>query len=238
MQTIPYNATVGQFVSEHPLAAAILEKYQVDYCCRGNRLLADVCQEQRLDMNDLLGEVERAEREAAALQEQPPLNWLERPLTELCDHIQKEHHSYLRRELPRLSALIEKVLAAHVNRHPELREVRETFAGLRTELEMHMMKEEHVLFPAIRAMEQSSEPLAFPFGSVANPIRVMEHEHDSAAAALRRLRKVTADYSVPDDACQSYRELFSALLALEHDLHIHIHKENNILFPRALAMEE
>ena len=158
-------------------------------------------------------------------------------MTELCDHIEQTHHAYLRTELPRLGQMIDKVVNAHGASHPKLHEVQRVFAALCAELEPHMFKEERILFPAIRQLEQSAATPSFPFGTVANPINVMEHEHDNAGAALSELRTLTADYVPPDDACNTYRAMLDGLRELETNMHQHVHKENNILFPRAIEHE-
>ncbi len=163
--------------------------------------------------------------------------WLTAPLTELCDHIEQTHHAFLHEQLPFITELLNKVVAAHGEHHPELADVRDTFRALREELEPHMFKEERILFPAIRKLETAGVPLSMPFGSVQNPIGVMEDEHAVAGEALRRMRMLTDDYQIPDDACGAYRGLLEILPRLESDLHEHIHKENNILFPRAIELE-
>ena len=136
-----------------------------------------------------------------------------------------------------LTTLIAKIVDAHGEVHPELSRVQHEFAALRGELEPHMFKEEQVLFPAIRRLERSETPPVFPFGTVANPIRMMEHEHDNAGNGLAHIRELTCDYRAPADACNTYRAALDGLRELELDLHQHIHKENNVLFPRAMEME-
>jgi regulator of cell morphogenesis and NO signaling len=168
-------------------------------------------------------------------------DWTRATLAELVDHIRDTHHVYTREAIERIPRLAAKVVAAHGTNHPEVRRVEAVFAGLAEELRMHMMKEEMVLFPYIVRTEEAvlaGEPLLPPpFGTVGNPIRMMEHEHESAGGALRELRSLTADYAAPADACTTFRTLYSAMAEFEQDLHRHIHLENNILHPRALAME-
>jgi len=151
------------------------------------------------------------------------------------------HHKYTREEISRLGPLLARVCSVHGNNHPELNNVHAVFHGLAQELTMHMMKEEKVLFPYIVRMEEAiiqKEPiLPSPFGSIQNPVLMMEHEHDDAGEALRALREMTGGYTVPPDGCVSYQTLFQALAEFEADLRQHIHLENNILFPRAIAME-
>jgi regulator of cell morphogenesis and NO signaling len=186
-------------------------------------------------MNDVL------EKITAVAQESPPANevrWPDRTLTELCDHIEQTHHAYLKTELPRLEGIIAKVLSAHGANHPALQAVRSAFADLKAELEPHLFKEERILFPAIRQLEQSAVKLHFPFGTVRNPIQVMEHEHENAGAALQRIRQATANFQVPSDACNTYRVMLVGLEQLEQNMHQHVHKENNILFPRAKRLEQ
>jgi regulator of cell morphogenesis and NO signaling len=168
-------------------------------------------------------------------------DWQREPLSDLIAHITSTHHTYTRREIARLGPLFDKVCSVHGKNHPELLHIRAGFRGLAQELTMHMMKEEMVLFPYIVRLEEAvmqREPVsAPPFGSVSNPISMMEHEHDSAGNALRAMRQASSGYNPPPDACVSYQTLYKALVDFEEDLHQHIHLENNILFPRAIALE-
>jgi regulator of cell morphogenesis and NO signaling len=166
-----------------------------------------------------------------------PENYTEMTASALADHIEQTHHSYLRRELPRLSDLAAKVADHRAGRHIWLHDLQATLSGLRDELELHLLKEEQVLFPLVRQLEAAREKIPMHCGTVANPIRVMEHEHDDARAALRQMRELTGGYQAPADGCASFQALVEGLAALEADLHIHIHKENNILFPRAAVIE-
>lgn len=158
-------------------------------------------------------------------------------MTALIDHIEQVHHTYLRAELPRLRFLTSKVRTAHGGRHPELVEVERVFSALEAELASHMQKEEQVLFPMIRQLETSAVLPQFHCGSIGNPVFAMEREHDDAARGLATLRSLTDGYAPPEDACNSYRAMLDGLRELESDLHQHIHKENNVLFPRALGRE-
>ena len=168
-------------------------------------------------------------------------DWQKQLLADLIAHITSTHHVFVREESPRIEALATKVVGVHGKNHPELLQVQEIFSALAAELRVHLMKEEQMLFPYVSRMEESvlaGEP-APPsmFGTVANPVRMMMQEHDGAGEALRSLRAITSDYKVPEDACISYRTLYQAIQGFEADLHQHIHLENNILFPRAIAME-
>lgn len=234
MGTIDATATVAQLVIEKPARARIFEEVGIDYCCGGKKSLQQACEEKNLSVE----EITRRLLEADQGNNSDERDWSQATLTELCEHIVQTHHDYLRAELPRISELARKVADAHGESKPAWHEVREVYENLRFELQLHMQKEEHLLFPAIMQMEQADAPLHFHFGTVANPIRMMEFEHDSAAEALEKLRHLTNDYTPDEDACPTTRALLDALEALERDLHLHIHKENNILHPRAIALEE
>ena len=162
-------------------------------------------------------------------------------MTRLVNHIVSRHHVYLREMLPQLGSLLDKVVSKHADTHPNLLELREVYTTMWNELLSHMMKEEVVLFPFIRLLDQAvqaGQPVPhFHCGSVAAPIHVMEDEHQSAGEALRRMRELTFGFRPPQDACDAYRILMAGLRELESDLHLHIHKENDILFPRAAAAE-
>jgi regulator of cell morphogenesis and NO signaling len=166
----------------------------------------------------------------------------EQPLADLVAHITSTHHKYTREEIARLAPLLEKVRSVHGQNHPELQSIQVSFHGLADELTMHMMKEEVMLFPYIVRMEESvieRQPiLPPPFGTVQNPVSMMMHEHESAGDALRAMRQASGGYAAPPDACVSYQTLYRTLAEFEADLHQHIHLENNILFPRAIAMEQ
>ncbi len=234
MSTLDIESTVGQLVAERPARARVFEQVGIDYCCGGKKAFATACQEKGLDartvatMLDAASETPQADRFADAKA---------MTLTQLADHIEATHHEYLRRELPRIQTLLTKVVNAHGQRHPEVLEVQETFTAFTEEIASHMMKEERILFPAIRALDGSPNGQAFHCGSLANPIRQMESEHDSAGEALARFRQLTRDYSTPGDVCNTYRALMDALADLEQDMHQHVHKENNILFPRTIERE-
>jgi len=229
--------TVGEIAREYPAAARVLEQYGIDFCCGGNRLIEEVCSEKGISVEKLISDLETstAPRSASAV------DWNTARLGTLIDHIVATHHEYLRTALPRLEAMLEKVIAAHGDRHADsLKPLAENFSEVKAELDSHMPKEEMVLFPYIVRLEAASlvgapAPPA-PFGSIANPIRMMEMEHASAGRGLAEMRRVTSDYTPPEDACNTYRAMLHEMAELEADLHVHIQLENNILFPRAMKM--
>lgn len=223
--------TLADLVTASPAAARILERHGLDYCCGGQRSLEQSCASNGVDLGVVLDEL-------ATIDGEPGPDWASMRPAELVDHIEATHHRYLHDELPRLTALAIKVEGVHGARHPELHEVRSTHEELQNDLEPHLMKEERVLFPMIRELESSETVPRFHCGSLRNPISVMLTEHDRAGELLARLRAVTDDYRVPDDACASYTILYQGLAELEADTHLHVHKENNLLFPAVVELEQ
>jgi regulator of cell morphogenesis and NO signaling len=238
--TVTTERTVRELALGNPAATRVFEKLGIDYCCGGNQSLEQACRTANLPIDQVLDALEAAE--AASQPAGKDRDWQREPLADLVAHITSTHHKYTRAEIARLAPLFDKVCSVHGENHPELQSMKARFRGLASELTMHMMKEEMMLFPYIVRMEEAviqKEPiLPPPFGSVQNPVSMMMHEHDSAGEALRDLRQASNGYAAPTDACVSYQTLYRALVELETDLHQHIHLENNILFPRAIAMEQ
>ncbi len=231
MTTIDRDITLADLVGDTPGLAPTLERFGLDYCCGGGRSLADACAAAGLDLDEAIRELSAFEGPAE------PAPWIGLSATELADHIESTHHAYLRDALARLDALVDRVVGAHRGTHPELLDVQRVFGELRTDLEPHLMKEERMLFPMIRALDTADTVPEFHCGSVRNPIAVMCSEHDRAGELLAELRGLTDAWSVPGDGCASYDALYSGLAELEADTHMHIHKENNLLFPAAVALE-
>jgi regulator of cell morphogenesis and NO signaling len=224
------DPTLAELVSAQPAAARVLERHRLDYCCGGQQQLRSACQVAGVDPSTVLAEID-------ALASEPEPDWAAMGPAELVDHIEATHHRYLHDELGRLDALSTKVLGVHGDRHPELGEVDTTYGALKADLEPHLLKEERILFPMIRELAASEKAPSFHCGSLANPIRVMLAEHDRAGELLARLRSLSGGYEPPADACASYRALYTGLAELEADTHLHIHKENNLLFPAVVALE-
>jgi regulator of cell morphogenesis and NO signaling len=237
--TISSTMKVRDVVLELPQATRVFEKLKIDYCCGGDTPLGEACATAGVEVANLERMLEAAER--AEAQGKVSLDFQKATLTELIGHILDKHHVYTREEMARLEPLIEKVISAHGENHPELRSLGGLFQQLCADLRPHMLKEEQILFPYILEMERSAVehgPAPFPpFGTVKNPVRMMMMEHETVGDLLRELRALTANYAVPSDGCVSYQTLYQALEAFEQDLHQHIHLENNILFPRAVELE-
>ena len=235
MNKLEIQTTVGQMVVERPQRSRVFDRLHIDYCCGGKRTLEQACARRGLDLKEVLAKLEAFDAEAEA---QPDaVRPADLTMTELADDIERTHHSYLREELPRLGGLVKKVSAVHGQAHPWLTGLPSVYAALVAELEPHMLKEEQILFPMIRELDQATTAPSFHCGSVGTPIRVMEMEHQNAGDALDRIREMTTDYEIPEDACNSFRAMLSGLEHLAADLHLHIHKENEILFPKASEME-
>lgn len=230
------KSTLAEWVMSCDEIACLLEGYELDYCCGGQRSLESACADQGLDVAIVLADLQRAQRTLPNARS-ASVDWTQRSLTQLCDHIEQTHHSFLKQELPHLGKLLRRVVTVHLERHSELAELEQAFQALTQELEPHMMKEEKILFPAIRILESNASASHFPFGSVQNPIRMMEHEHDVAGQLVHEMRRLTNGYTPPSDACETLRQLFAGLAILERDLFQHIHKENNVLFPAAARLE-
>lgn len=220
--------TLAEVVVSNAARARVLDGLGLDYCCGGDETLDHACRRMGLEASDVIARFDTA----AAVDAHPDCS--EMPPAQLIAHLVGTHHAYLHAELPDLERIAQKVLDEHGARHPELHDVKVLVRAVRAELEPHLVKEERVLFPAI--LELLNGPAEFPFGSIANPIKMMGIEHDRAGELLTRLRTTTGNYAVPDDACASYRSLYERLAELEHDTHLHIFEENHLLFPRAVAL--
>jgi regulator of cell morphogenesis and NO signaling len=229
--TLNPQIAVGALVAERPSRSRVLERLQIDYCCGGKLSLAEACRKRGLDASVVLAEIRKVD---AAEVDVPLVDVQVMGLGDLADHIEQAHHAWLREELPRLDAMTEKVFMVHGEAESRLADVRQAFCALRDELVSHMGKEELILFPMIRALERGEGDSP---GSLAGPIRQMEREHDEVGGSLATIRAATDDFRPPAWACGTYRAMLDGLADLEADTHQHVHKENNVLFPKALRLE-
>jgi regulator of cell morphogenesis and NO signaling len=233
------SKTVREFAIELPNATRVFEELGIDYCCGGKRPLAEACTVAGVNIERVITSLELAAK--AGSSDGDCKIYQKSSLKELISYILDKHHVFTRKEIERLKLLLAKVCLAHGQMHPELFHLQSVFSELASELEVHMHKEEQVLFPYIIRLEDArslgSVPVA-PFGTIRNPIRVMSMEHDAAGDLLRKMRDVSSDYTVPPNVCLSYQTLYGAMKEFEADLHQHIHLENNLLFPQAIEMEE
>jgi regulator of cell morphogenesis and NO signaling len=231
--------TVAEIARQYPGAVAVFEALGIDYCCGGNRPLEQACAKENVSLNLVLSLL------SSALVTRPTgddRHWMICPLTELSAYIVEHHHGYARRELPRLAALAAKVETRHGHMFPEVHQIRELVDAMTSEMLTHMVKEEQALFPRLKMVEAvgQSGPTRPPAScdALINPIRHMMSDHDDTGQLLKTLRRLTRDYQPPENACLSFQALYGGLEALEKDLRHHIHLENNVLFPRALAFEQ
>lgn len=236
------ETTVKEVALNMPESTRLFEQLKIDYCCGGNQPLADACASAGLDVGrvmEMLADASSAAQSSSADASAGDFQNASPP--ELIEHILNTHHVFTKSEMNRLEELTAKVIGVHGQNHPELIQVGELFQLLCADLKPHMFKEEQVLFPYILSMSRAAvenQPRPFaPFGTVNNPVRMMMKEHDTAGQILRELRAVTSDYKIPADACISYQTLYQALENFERDLHQHIHLENNLLFPKAVDLE-
>jgi regulator of cell morphogenesis and NO signaling len=222
-------------VAEQPLRAAVFDHFGIDYCCGGRQTLLAACEQGGIAPDTVIASL--VNNDAKVEVDQSALNWLNASLTELANHIEQTHHVYLKSELPRLQALADKVAKVHGVREPRLVKVAAIFSAMSEELLEHTAKEELVLFPFMRLLDQGKGRPNAPFSTVAKPVSCLESEHEDAGAALMELRQLTDQYAPPEGACASWQALLAGLAHLDQDLRIHIHKENSILFPLAVKTE-
>jgi regulator of cell morphogenesis and NO signaling len=232
MTTFTEHTTLADIVTAQPGLARELETRGLDYCCGGAATLADSCRANHIDIDTVLAELAAVEADEAAP------TWATMGLGDLVDHLESTHHEYLWAELPRLSTLADKVVSVHAERHPELIDIAACYTTIRADLEPHLTKEEHVLFPMVRQLAAAEMAPMFHCGSLTNPISVLLTEHDVVGELLAQLRELTDGYQTPAGGCASYAALFTGLAEMEADTHLHVHKENNVLFPAVVALEQ
>jgi len=228
---------IGEIVTKDYRTAAVFEKFGLDFCCNGNRTVEAASREAGVDPEKLIQEIAQLPQADTTV-----INYDSWPLDLLADYIEKKHHRYVTEKIPVLQGYLDKISRVHGDRHPELHEIKELFTGCAGELSAHMKKEELMLFPFIRKMVEATHSgttsLTAPFGTVQNPVRSMMHEHDAEGERFRKIAALSNQYTPPADGCNTYHITFALLKEFEDDLHLHIHLENNILFPKAVALEQ
>lgn len=230
--------TIGQMVAEDYRTAEVFQAFGIDFCCKGNKTIDEVCAAKSINKNTLLQDL----TEATQKETDNTSNYNSWPLDLLADYIEKKHHRYVESKTPVLQQYLDKICTVHGKQHPELFQIRDLFNQSAGELAAHMKKEELILFPFIRKMavakqENQAAPVP-PFGTVQSPINNMKHEHDTEGELFRKISELSNNYMPPADACNSYKVTFLLLKEFEADLHLHIHLENNILFPKSIEMEQ
>jgi regulator of cell morphogenesis and NO signaling len=232
------DKTIGAFVAQDFRTAAVFSKYQIDFCCKGNRTINEVCEKQNIDSDTLLQNV----YDVLQSENNSGIDFNSWPLDLLVDYIEKTHHRYVEEKTGIILQFLNKLCSVHGANHPELFKINELFAEGAGELSQHMKKEELMLFPFIKRMvntKESNGVLSQPsFGTVSNPIAMMMQEHENEGDRFREIANLTNNYTAPADGCTTYKVAFAMLQEFEQDLHKHIHLENNILFPKAVILEE
>lgn len=232
------NKTIGAFVAQDFRTAAVFSKYKIDFCCKGNRTITEVCEKQDIDSDTLLQNV----FDVLQSENNNAIDFNSWPLDLLVDYIEKTHHRYVEEKTGIILQFLNKLCSVHGANHPELFKINELFTAGAGELSQHMKKEELMLFPFIKRMMKTKESngiLSPPsFGTVSNPIAMMMQEHDHEGERFREIANLTNNYTAPADGCTTYKVAFAMLDEFEQDLHKHIHLENNILFPKAVILEE
>ena len=233
------DETLGEIAANDVRKAEVFRKYGLDFCCGGKKTVKEACAEKGLDVTKVEQELQFADKNISTAR---PLPYNEWNIDFLADYILNTHHSYVRKIIPDLRSYASKVASVHGSHHPELFAISQLTDEVCTELSSHMIKEENVLFPYIKqlvAAKNNGNPLpGKTFNSVQSPINIMEHEHEVVGNKLEQIRKLSNNFSLPEDACASYSYLYKTLEEFENDLHIHVHLENNILFPKALELEK
>ncbi len=235
--TISYQHSVGEAVAEDYRAAAIFQKYGIDFCCKGHTSIDEACSSKNIPTEAVMHELKMLDAESG--QQYPDYqSW---PLSQLVDHIEQKHHQYIVEKTPVILQFLQKLCQVHGRRHPELYEIHKEFNNAAGELAQHMKKEESILFPRVRKMlheiSTSDQSFSVSSGMLGQPIEVMMQEHDHEGERFRRISSLSNQYTPPSDACTTYRITYTMLQEFENDLHFHIHLENNILFPKAIEME-
>ncbi|MDO7171092.1 iron-sulfur cluster repair di-iron protein [Mariniflexile sp. AS56] len=229
---------IGQFVTDDFRTAAVFSNFGIDFCCKGHRTVEEVCEKKGIDANDLLDKLQAILSSKTG----ETIDYKSWPLDLLAEYIEKKHHRYVEEKIPVLRQFLDKLCKVHGDRHPELFKINELFSTSAGELASHMKKEELILFPFVKRMVKAkleAGAIQSPqFGTVENPIAMMMHEHDTEGERFRHIAELTNNYNPPADACNTYKVTFAMLNEFEKDLHLHIHLENNILFPEAIKLEQ
>jgi regulator of cell morphogenesis and NO signaling len=228
--------TLATIVTNNHAAVPVLEKYSLDFCCKGKRTLADACTEKGLAVESISLELENV---SAKPSNKMPFN--EMTAEQLISYILIHHHFYVKQSMPSILGHLEKVASKHGGRFPYMVEVLCLFREIHDEMTMHMHKEEMILFPRIKevaALQESNHHRTFVAGYISAPVQVMEHEHDHAGEIMQKIRTLTNNYTPPADACTTFQVSLAELKEFEEDLHRHVHLENNLLFPLAGKMIE
>lgn len=232
------NTSIGQLVAEDYNFATVFEQNNIDFFCCGNRSIVDAVKEHNIDGRELISQLESAKKQSTNKGE----DYRTWPLDLLANHIEKTHHYYTEATITKLKPLLAELVKLHGEKFPELVELQKVFAISAGDMASHMKKEEIVLFPFIRRMvetKKSHSKITVPhFGTVENPVNMMLHEHTAQSKLLQQMIELTNNFTIPKNACETHKMVYGIMKAFDLDMHKHIHLENNILFPKAVALEK
>ena len=235
---ITQNHIIGELVAQDYRTASVFKKYGIDFCCQGNRTILDACEKKSIDSDAVLTELDSVSKG----KDNSATDFKSWPLDLLADYIEKKHHRYVEEKILEIKPYLDKICRVHGERHPELFEIQEQFVASAGELAAHMKKEEFILFPFVRKMmkakSEGAKVSSQQFGTVQNPVQMMMDEHSTEGERFSKIEALSNHYTTPADGCSTYRVTFALLQEFEQDLHLHIHLENNILFPGAIALEK
>ncbi|NDP27755.1 MAG: iron-sulfur cluster repair di-iron protein [Flavobacterium sp.] len=235
---IQENQIIGELVAKDYRTASVFKKYGIDFCCQGNRTINEACEKKNIDSESVVKDLD-AIIQAQGENSTDYKSW---PLDLLADYIEKKHHRYVEEKTAEILPYLDKICSVHGERHPELFEIKEHFIATAGELAKHMKKEELILFPFVRklakAKHEGAKVNAPQFGTIQNPIEAMMQEHTTEGDRFRKIEELSNNYTPPQDACNTYGVTLGLLKEFEQDLHLHIHLENNILFPKAIELEK
>lgn len=230
---ITQQSIIGELVAQDYRTASVFKKYGIDFCCNGNRSIEEACSKKNVESENIIKELNAASTQNT----DSNINYQSWPIDLLADYIEKKHHRYVAQKINEIAPFLHKLVQVHGGSHPELAEVEQLFLASANELTSHMKKEEAVLFPFVRKM-LAKQSTGATFGTIQNPITEMMYEHENEGERFRKIAALTNNYTPPADACNTYRVTLSMLKEFEEDLHLHIHLENNILFPKAIELEK
>lgn len=235
---INQSQIIGELVAQDYRTASVFKKYGIDFCCQGNRTILDACEKKSVDSKLVLNDLEKATQ----AQNESLTDYKSWPIDLLADYIEKKHHRYVEEKTLEIKPYLDKICKVHGERHPELLEIQKQFNASAGELAAHMKKEEFILFPFVRKMAKAKHEgldVDTPhFGTVQNPVQLMMDEHSTEGDRFRIIEELSHNYIAPSDGCSTYRVTYALLKEFEQDLHLHIHLENNILFPKAIELEK
>lgn len=235
--TITDSKTIGEIVADDYRSAAVFKKYGIDFCCKGGRTIEQACETKKMNPENIYSDLEKI-----GLNEGGDIDFNSWPLDLLTDYVEKTHHRYVEEKIPYILQFLDKICKVHGGRHPELFEVNRLFTESARDLSAHLKKEELILFPFIKVLEQAKRTNSAykqpAFNSVENPVAMMKDEHTAEGERFEQISTLTNGYTTPADGCKTYEVAFRMLEDFENDLHRHIHIENNILFPKAIQLEK